>query len=116
MSVERTSTIETDLSVWLEVAFDTDMLIHVVPSIEVDGDEEPTKLDGISLEELMDDVLIQLVDDGDFTSIYCMAHELRRLAEILHSKAGAMEVSDEQIAMQFDMEPERLAFDFGGFK
>jgi len=108
MSILRLASIETDLSVCLNLGFDTDMLIHVVPSIEVDGDPEPSLLEPISLEDLVEEIMIDLIDTGNYTNMYCLAHEFSRVSNQLYAKALQMENSDSQIAMKFDLDPMTL--------
>jgi len=60
------------------------------------------------VDELVEDIIQQGRDTGDYRFLYCVAHELNRGEELVRRAAEMMEDDLTAVAGLFDLEPEDL--------
>jgi len=60
------------------------------------------------VDELVEEIIQQGRDTGDYRFLYCVAHELNRNEELVRRAAEMMEDDLASVAGLFDLEPEDL--------
>ena len=66
-----------------------------------DGDSEEV----LKLDDLVEEAIDEHRTDGDYRHLYCLAHDLNRLQEIIREAAQMME---DDVATRYGMDPEDL--------
>jgi hypothetical protein len=96
MSENYSASVSIDLEITPLLCFDPDFGASFGVGIAPIGGDEDSVVD-VRLEHLVEELITDLQDTQDYSSLYCVAHEFSRLAEILREKAGMMEESLDEI-------------------
>jgi len=92
---------DEDLEQYLD--WDEDEGLILVTAFEGAEDEVIAPVD-----ELVEEIIEQGRDTGDYRFLYCVAHELNRNEELVRRAAELMEDDLTAVAGLFDLEPEDL--------
>lgn len=104
MNQAQTVYLDLEVSFAPFLAFDRENGLYLEAELQVYGDD-PFFLDRMNFEETVEATIAPAQDRGDYQFVYCVAHELRRIAESLSETAQRMEDGNNAITDLYDMTP-----------
>ena len=95
-------TLKVDTSLDIDIEVDDDGICYVVVLQQVGDNDIPCEA-RVELSAVTEEIKNSLVDSGDYTQLYIIAHELTRQGERLREVARNMEDSVIAVSNHFDL-------------